>query len=160
MNSLAFSSAGALLALLVAGAIPANAAGCQLGSNGSAVKHIVYLQFDNVHLRRDNPNVPSDLEQIPTLLHFLEDQGTLLTNHHTPLIYKTAGDIEPENIPTDVDTVFGAGSPEDVEADTPATKTLAAADFEGIAIHCAQGSPLCGGSAHGQSGVLNDEPPA
>src|ERR1700688_206802 len=93
MNRLALSSAGALLSLLVAGAIPANAAGCQLGSNGSAVKHIVYLQFDNVHLRRDNPNVPSDLEQMPALLHFLEDQGTLLTNHHTPLISHTAVDI-------------------------------------------------------------------
>src|ERR1700693_1453784 len=93
MNSLAFSSAGALLALLVAGAIPANAAGCQLGSNGSAVKHIVYLQFDNVHLRRDNPNAPPHLEQIPSLLHFLENEGTLLTNHHTPLIAHTSVDI-------------------------------------------------------------------
>src|SRR6202166_1523906 len=93
MNRLALSSAGALLSLLVARAIPANGAGCQLGSNGSAVKHIVYLQFDNVHLRRDNPNVPSDLEQMPALLHFLEDQGTLLTNHHTPLISHTAVDI-------------------------------------------------------------------
>ena len=33
--------------------------GCKLG-NG--IQHIVYIQFDNVHLRRDNPNVPSDLE--------------------------------------------------------------------------------------------------
>jgi hypothetical protein len=51
------------------------------------------LQFDNVHLRRDNPNVPSDLEQIPSLLHFLENEGTLLTNHHTPLIAHTSVDI-------------------------------------------------------------------
>jgi len=26
------------------------------------------IQFDNVHLRRDDPNVPSDLEQMPNLL--------------------------------------------------------------------------------------------
>jgi hypothetical protein len=50
------------------------------------IEHIVYIQFDNVHFRRDNPNVPSDLEQIPNLLNFLEDNGTLFTNHHTPLI--------------------------------------------------------------------------
>jgi hypothetical protein len=53
----------------------------------------VYIQFDNVHLRRDNPNVPSDLEQMPNLLHFLEQQGTLFTNHHTPLISHTSVDI-------------------------------------------------------------------
>jgi hypothetical protein len=57
------------------------------------VKHIVHIQFDNVHLRRDNPNVPSDLEQIPNLLNFLQDNGTVLTNHHTPLISHTADDI-------------------------------------------------------------------
>ncbi len=57
------------------------------------LRHIVHIQFDNVHLRRDNPNVPSDLEQMPNLLDFLEGQGALLTNHHTPLISHTADDI-------------------------------------------------------------------
>jgi hypothetical protein len=37
--------------------------------------------------------VPSDLEQMPNLLNFLEDKGTLFTNHHTPLISHTAVDI-------------------------------------------------------------------
>jgi hypothetical protein len=37
--------------------------------------------------------VPSDLEQMPHLLNFLESQGTVLTNHHTPLISHTATDI-------------------------------------------------------------------
>ncbi len=73
---------------------PASAAtssnGCKLG-NG--IHHIVYIQFDNVHLRRDNPNVPSDLDQMPNLLNFLEDSGTLFTNHHTPLISHTSVDI-------------------------------------------------------------------
>ena len=72
---------------------------CKLG-NG--IKHIVYIQFDNVHLRRDNPNVPSDLEQIPNLLNFLEDQGTLFTNHHTPLISHTS-----VNILTSLTGVYG-----------------------------------------------------
>jgi len=66
---------------------------CQLGTPQHPLKHIVYLQFDNVHLRRDNPNVPSDLEQIPNLLNFLQDNGTILTNHHTPLISHTSVDI-------------------------------------------------------------------
>jgi hypothetical protein len=67
--------------------------GCRLDARNPKLKHIVFIQFDNVHLRRDNPNVPSDLEQIPSLLRFLEDQGTLLTNHHTPLISHTSVDI-------------------------------------------------------------------
>jgi hypothetical protein len=60
---------------------------------GNGIEHIVYIQFDNVHLRPDNPNVPSDLEQMPNLLNFLEEKGTLFTNHHTPLISHTAVDI-------------------------------------------------------------------
>ena len=63
---------------------------CKLG-NG--IKQIVYIQFDNVHFRRDNPNVPSDLEQMPNLLNFLEGNGAFLTNHWTPLISHTAVDI-------------------------------------------------------------------
>jgi hypothetical protein len=73
--------AKALAAFLAAEAAPAYAAtgaACQLESMGNGVKHVVYLQFDNVHLRRDNPNVPSDLEQMPNLLHFLEQEARLL----------------------------------------------------------------------------------
>jgi hypothetical protein len=71
----------------------ADSSRCMLGTREHPIKHVLYLQFDNVHLRRDNPNVPSDLEQMPNLLNFLEQQGTLLTNHHTPLISHTAVDI-------------------------------------------------------------------
>ena len=63
---------------------------CQLG-NG--VKHVVQLTFDNVHFFRDNPNVPSDLEMMPNLLNFFENNGTFLSNNHTPLIAHTADDI-------------------------------------------------------------------
>jgi len=66
---------------------------CALGSGASRVDHVVYIQFNNVHLKRDNPNVPSDLEQMPTLLQFMQSQGTLLANHHTPLIAHTGTDI-------------------------------------------------------------------
>ncbi|NUP48214.1 MAG: hypothetical protein HOW97_13015 [Catenulispora sp.] len=71
----------------------AGSTGCRLGAGNAAVKHVIYLQFDNVHFTRDNPNVPSDLEQMPHLLDFLESQGTLDDNHHTPLIAHTGTDI-------------------------------------------------------------------
>jgi hypothetical protein len=67
--------------------------GCHLNSAGGNIKHVIYVQFDNVHFTRDNPNVPSDLEQMPHLLDFITDNGTLLDNHHTPLIAHTANDI-------------------------------------------------------------------
>ena len=62
---------------------------CQLG-NG--VKHVVEILFDNTHYNRDNPNVLSDLEQMPALKSFITDHGTLLSNMHTPLIAHTADD--------------------------------------------------------------------
>ncbi len=77
-----------------AGAAPAarpadGASACKLGHG---VKHVISLVFDNVHFARDNPNVPSDLEQMPHLLHFLENNGTVLSNVHTPMIAHTADD--------------------------------------------------------------------
>jgi hypothetical protein len=66
---------------------------CQLDSARGQISHVVYIQFDNVHFTRDNRSVPSDLEQMPHLLNFLEQNGALLTNHHTPLIAHTATDI-------------------------------------------------------------------
>jgi hypothetical protein len=241
-------AAGAAVTLLCGLASPAVASpNCNLG-NG--IKHVVYLQFDNVHLRRDSPNVPSDLEQIPSLLNFLKGNGTLLTNHHTPLISHTSVDIvtsltgvygekfgfavgnsfgffdptgtphfassfaywtdlvnegtaqSPINVPqmvdqrgkihpapwvpftragcdvggfslaniefentgSDINNVFGSSSPEATEVATdstssdPKVRAIPAADFEGIAIHCAKNSPLCTKSAHARPDVLNDEP--
>jgi len=66
---------------------PAHAAatsGCTLNSAQGNIQHVIYIRFDNVHFTRDNPNVPSDLEQMPNLLNFIEGNGVLLTNHHTP----------------------------------------------------------------------------
>jgi hypothetical protein len=67
--------------------------GCQLLSAKDQIQHVIYVQFDNTHFLRDNPNVPSDLEQMPHLLSFIKDNGTLLTNDHTVLISHTAGGI-------------------------------------------------------------------
>jgi hypothetical protein len=100
MKSLGIHLCASVLPVLFAAALssaPAEAANApQAGDScrlGGGITHIVQIQFDNVHLRRDNPNVPSDLEQMPNLLNFLQGQGTLLTNHHTPLISHTADDI-------------------------------------------------------------------
>jgi hypothetical protein len=74
-------------------AVAKGAGDCQLGGKNGQIKHVIYLQFDNTHYRRDNPNVPSDLEQMPNLLNFLKDNGTVLTKDHTILISHTAGGI-------------------------------------------------------------------
>jgi hypothetical protein len=211
-------------------------AGCALGPGGT-IKHVIYLQFDNVHYNRDNPNVPSDLQQMPNLLNFITGHGTLITHEHTPLIAHTADDIvtsesglygsdqgipvanefryytpsgstdtagsfaawddpivdydtsnskpvgdstptmvgqngrmapapwvpytragcnygsvaaantDLENTVPDVPLMFGANSPEAREAENPNLQNKAAADFEGLLIHCAHGSAVC--AAHG-----------
>jgi hypothetical protein len=89
---------GVLCAVAVAGAMggskaaaitPPPSSGCQLG-NG--VQHVIEITFDNTHHFRDNPNVLSDLEQMPALHDFITDNGTLLSNYYTPLIAHTADD--------------------------------------------------------------------
>ena len=246
-----------LLAILIISRVAASptpaTGGCQLKSPKGGIKHVIYIQFDNTHFRRDDPNVPSDLQQMPHLLNFITDHGTLLANDHTALISHTAtgiltsltgvypdrmgqpvsnsfryftptgtsrtgvsfaywtaplfdpagppfppagqtdftpeminenGKVAPapwvpftragcdfgaiatantilENTGIDVGTVFGATSPEAIQAagdspGTPGTQTFA--DFVGIGIHCAQGSAVCGAANHGQPDLLADEP--
>src|ERR1700730_988572 len=223
---------------------PASASGCQLNSAGGAIKHVIQLQFDNVHFRRDNPNVPSDIEQMPNLYNFLVGNGTVLNNHHTPVISHTGTDIlttltgvypdrhgqpvsntflfygpdgtahtalsfaywtdlaqafdgtaenkfnlvdaQGNNPPApwvpytragcnfgavgtanieleriaNVATVYGAGSPEAIQAadtsDNGQAKTTA--DFIGVAIHCAKGATLCAGSHRWVADALPAEP--
>ena len=54
-------AAACVSAALIAGAAThgapaASAAGpCQLGGKNGAIKHVIYLQFDNTHFRRDVP---------------------------------------------------------------------------------------------------------
>lgn len=79
------------LAAVAAPGVPSAVASptCQLG-NG--IEHVVSITFDNVHFFRDNPNVPSDLELMPHLNDFIQDNGVMLSNNHTPLIAHTAED--------------------------------------------------------------------
>jgi hypothetical protein len=78
----------------LAAAAPAQAAStCLMDPARGGIKRLVYVQFDNTHFRRDDPNVPSDLEQMPTLLNFMKGKGTLLTNDHTVIISHTATGI-------------------------------------------------------------------
>jgi len=243
---------GVTAAAASAGAAPSGAghsapAACALGPHGS-VKHVIYLQFDNTHYTRDDLNVPSDLQQMPNLLHFITGHGTLITHEHTPLIAHTADDIvtsesglygshqgipianeynyytpsgstdtagsfaawnDPivdydtsnskpvgDNTPTmigqngrmapapwvpftragcnygsvaaantdlentvpDVPLVYGAHSPEAKEAENPNLQNKAAADFEGLIIHCAHDSAVCTSSHGGRPDQLPDEP--
>jgi hypothetical protein len=223
---------------------PRHSNDCNL-ANG--ISHVIQLQFDNVHLTRDNPNVPSDLEQMPHLFDFLKSQGVVLGNTRDVLVhtatnfvanqtglypdrnaitqsnsfnyYDAAGKTHPgvsfaywtdpiydpsgnnsdtkyntqytadrnnvpnnsnvnapapwvpftragcnvgevgmsntilENIATDIPTVFGANSPQQVEATQNPTKAMA--DFIGYGVHCAQTSSLC---ASGEPDTLPDEP--
>ena len=63
---------------------------CHL-ANG--IRHVIEIVFDNVHYNRDNPNVLSDIEQMPALENFMTQNGTLLSNNHTPMIAHTANDL-------------------------------------------------------------------
>jgi hypothetical protein len=230
-----------LVLVVMVGSSPAQIV-CQLKSPKGGIQHVIYIQFDNTHFRRDNPNVPSDLEQMPHLLNFITDNGVLMSNDHTVLISHTAtgiltsltgvypdrmgqpvsnsfryfktdgttrsgvsfaywtaplfdpngtttdttpeminenGKIAPapwvpftragcdfgavatantilENTAIDIPTVFGSGSPESGEVTSNPLQAFA--DFVGLGVHCAQGSPICANSDHARPDVLADEP--
>jgi len=91
--SAALAASALFASSLAAPSGSARAAGCDLQSAGDKIQHVIYIQFDNTHFRRDNPNVPSDLEQMPHLLDFIKGNGTLLANDHTALISHTATGI-------------------------------------------------------------------
>jgi hypothetical protein len=215
---------------------------CALNSRSGKIHHVIYIQFDNLHFLRDNPNVPSDLEQMPNLLSFLTGNGTLLSNHHTPLISHTADDIvtsltgvypdkhgiavansygyfkapgstpfdgfqsgftywtdpagdgafnlltpsgnnapapwvpftrngcnvgaasiadmELENIGSDFVAVFSGNQTLLAQAQGEAKSNFrkAIADYEGIAVHCAAGDPLCAAANNGVPDLLAQEP--
>jgi hypothetical protein len=90
LGAIIAGGAGAAASRSTRAASADSSASCQLG-NG--VKHVIELTFDNVHFFRDNPNVPSDLQLMPNLLNFIEQNGTLLSNNHTPLIAHTSDDM-------------------------------------------------------------------
>ncbi|HEX8919306.1 MAG TPA: hypothetical protein VF898_12440, partial [Chloroflexota bacterium] len=86
-----FTVAALLMALVAVGAtshaalpgihsVAYAASGCQLNSAKGNIQHVISVQFDNVHFTRDNANIPSDLEQMPHLLNFMESNGVVLTN--------------------------------------------------------------------------------
>lgn len=96
MTTAVVAAVGTTLGVTRAGVVhaqPRPASSCVLSTPKGQVSHVINLAFDNVHFTRDNPNVPSDLEQMPHLLNFIEGNGVLLSNMHTPLIAHTADDI-------------------------------------------------------------------
>jgi hypothetical protein len=124
------AAAAMLGAAQPAGAAPAGQqagpAGCRL-ANG--IQHVVYVQFDNTHLFRDRPQFASDLQQMPNLLGFLRDNGTVDNNDHTILISHTAGGIlssltglYPDRNGTTVSNSYRYFKPDGTSASVPAFK--------------------------------------
>ena len=63
MKTIGLLLALALPLFLAASAVAAPpTGGCRLGTSHERIEHVIYIQFDNTHLRRDIPGVPSDLE--------------------------------------------------------------------------------------------------
>ncbi len=95
--ALLLAGVGAVMALSAGSA--AAATGCQLGPGGS-IKHVIVVQFDNVHLVRDNSNVPSDIEQIPALYFQSSCDTGASTDPGCPIQNNgfawNHGDIQPE----------------------------------------------------------------
>lgn len=217
---------------------------CSLDPARGKIQHLIFVVFDNVHFTRDNPNVPSDLEQMPHLLNFLQQNGTFEGNHHAVLISHTADDIVTaltgvygdqhgvpvansygayrpngsvafpssffywtdlvndensstndftyglltangknapapwvpftragcdfgafstanvviERTPFDVVKVFGPCTTANPQAPACEDNDHQIADFEGVALHCAQGSALCSQANGGVADILPQEP--
>src|SRR5262245_58747317 len=68
-------------------------AACELHSPAGTITRVVHIQFDNLHLGRDEPNVPSDLEQMPHLRNFFVDDGMIASNDQNSPLSQLAPDI-------------------------------------------------------------------
>src|ERR1700730_18521376 len=98
--------------LLALGLTSSVHAQCQLNSPSGKIKHVVYVEFDNVHFTRDNPNVPSHLELMPTLLNFITKNGTLDAGDAAVLGSYTANYTltTPTGLYSDVNGIFVSNS--------------------------------------------------
>src|SRR5438132_861889 len=114
--------------------------GCQLSG---PVKHVIYMVFDG--------QATTPAPWVPYTRAGCNFGGVSTAN------------IELENTGTgafgDMTQVFGAGSPEWTEANTPATKAQAQTDFVGIAIHCAQGGGICAANSTNVTNSRDDKLP-
>ncbi|WP_316173391.1 MULTISPECIES: hypothetical protein [unclassified Bradyrhizobium] len=68
-------------------------AACELHARMGTITRVVQIQLDNVHLSRDEPLVPSDLEQMPRLRAFLASNGTIGSNRPTAPPSQRAPDV-------------------------------------------------------------------
>lgn len=84
------TAAGAAVAVAptaAASTVGASTAAAQPCDLANGIKHVVNIQFDNVHLTRDDPNVPSDLQQMPALYRFITQHGVMMANDHDVLVH-------------------------------------------------------------------------
>ena len=84
--------AGAPARVDSSGAAAGSVTACSARQRPRQARHLPAVRQHALQ-RGDNPNVASDLEQMPHLLNFLKSNGTLFTNDHTILISHTAGGI-------------------------------------------------------------------
>jgi hypothetical protein len=109
---------------------------CVISGPTGKVQHVVEIVFDNVHYNRDNPNVLSDLEQIPALENFILQNGTLLSNNHTPLIAHTANDTI-----ANYSGLYGDRDGVGISNDYYAYKNSGGASYDGNTANAANYSP-------------------
>src|SRR5207253_2346047 len=139
----------------------------------NGIKHVNSIQFDNTHLFRDRANVASDLEQMPNLLNFMTDNGTLSDNEHTILISHTAGGIltsltglYPDRQGLTVSNSYGYFKPDGTTAFSSAFKywtdrvddVTAAGVNDPLPNMGAAGGGICNSSTHARPDTLPDEP--
>ena len=68
----------------------------------------------------------------------------------------STANLELENTSSDINKIYGPNSPEAMEANN--NPNMAAADFEGISVHCAAGNAVCSSANGGEPDLLPDEP--
>ncbi len=81
------------LGLLLVAAPARAGATCALDSARGDIQRVIYVQFDDAHFRRDNPERALRPRADARAAQLHEEQGHLFTNDHTRLIAHTATGI-------------------------------------------------------------------
>jgi hypothetical protein len=121
---------------------------------------------------RNTPAQPNPVDTAPSMSYSATVPATAPANKITPAPWVPftragcdVGDFSTanmvlENAAGDVPTVFGANSPEAIQTanDPDKFKDVETAQYVGEAVHCAQGSTICGDSSHAVADTLPTEP--
>jgi hypothetical protein len=119
--------------------LASGAATCVLGPTG-AIRHVIYMQFDNVHYTRDNDHNPTMINSAGRMAPAPWVSYTLAGCNFGTV---AGANTELETTLPDVALVYGKDSPEAKEAGNPKLQSKATADFMGLAVHCTRGATVC-----------------